>query len=201
MNKTSLLIFFLFSTCCVAQTNKFPDGIYLTLEQLKSRTPAFNTYLLTEKRTVRQITMNGGNEYKLSSRNDSLKESFIKNQIFCYVKDDSIFLNGKPHGFQQWYALSQTSGNFLVFKSGMAISNYNGGMGGAIGGAIAGASKKKYWYVLSLRTGNIKDFDQDYLVARLQEAPDLLEKYNLEESKDAESVMIQYVQLLNDRMK
>jgi len=185
----------------LAQNNIFPEGVYLNFEQLKNKTPAFNADLEIEQRTFSQVAMNGGNEFKLIAKNDSLKESFIKNKIYCYVKNDSIFLNGKPNGYQQWFALTLTSGNFLVFKSGMAISNYNG-MGGAIGGGIsaAEASKKKYRYVLSLRTGNIKDFNQEYLVARLNEVPELLEKYNQEKNKDTEPVMIRYMQLLNEKI-
>src|SRR6187200_1985085 len=108
-----LLFLFQLSICSLAQKNIFPGGVYLNHEQLKNRTPAFSTDLQIEKRTYKQIMMNGGNEYKLIAKDDSLKVSFIKNEIYCYVKNDSIFLNGKPHGYLPWFALCLTSGNFL----------------------------------------------------------------------------------------
>ena len=197
--KYSLIAFiislFVFSGT-MAQMNKFPNGIYLSLEQLKNQTPVYDVNLEIIKRFSGDIAMIGGNDYKLESPNDSIEKKYIKKTIYAYVKGDSILLNCFPHKLQIWYARALTSGNFLVFKACMTNKEATGVaiFGGVIGGAIA--SGKRYLNVLSLRTGNVRELTKEYLIERLKDKQDLLDQYNLENENDLEEVMIRYVQLL-----
>lgn len=177
---------------------KFPDGVYLTHDQFKNRTPAFNTELKTIIRTSGEIFMIGGNLYKFESKNDSLNKDFIKNKIYAYVKNDSVFVNGKHHKLQSWYALAVTYGNFVVVSSGVKDGKAIGAAmaGGLIGSALV--SGNDHLFVISLRTGNCRELDVAYLKGRLKEHPGLLEEYENEEDQKSQQVLIKYINKLND---
>jgi hypothetical protein len=180
-----------------AQMNKFPNGIYLTLEQLRNQTPAFNADLKIILRTSGDIFMSGGNDYKLESEIDTIDKKYIKQKIYAYVKNDSVLINCFQHKLQIWYALTITSGNFLAFKACMTNSDAMtvGILTGAIGAGVTAG--KRYLNVLSLRTGNVRELTKTYMIKRLEEQPDLLQQYNKEVAPDSEATLIRYVNLLN----
>jgi hypothetical protein len=185
---------------------KFPAGVYMTIEQLKNKTPQFNIDLNVIRRTQGDIGFNGGNDYEITSSVDSIKKKFIKKSVYAYVKNDSLFLNCIHQGLSTWYAYCQTKGNFLAFSGGMSDSKAlseaapYGFMFGAIGGGIAAAnaSKKRFLYVLSLRTGNVRSLTKVYMTERLKEHQTLLEQYNTEVSPDSANVLVKYTNLLNE---
>ena len=205
--KNALYVFILsaFAITAFSQEQKFPSGVYLTLDQLRKKTPAFDVNLQVIRRTEGDIGFNGGNDYEIKSSIDSLNKKFIKKTMFAYVKNDSLFLNGFHHKLSTWYALCQTQGNFLAFKGCMSNDKNSaevvpyGIMFGAIGGGIAGASaaKKRFLYVLSLRTGNVRPLKKEYISERLKENKDLLEAFNKEGEKVSDSVLVNYIALLN----
>jgi hypothetical protein len=182
-------------------------GVYMSLEQFRNRTPQFHANLEVIRRTQSDIAFNGGNDYELKSNNDSLNRSFIKKKMFAYVKNDSIFLNCLNYQLSTWYALILTRGNYMAFKGAMSNSRSSqevspyGVMFGAIGGGIAGANaaKKRFLYVLSLRTGNVRELTKEYLIQRLKENQEsLLEQYNAEKEPESEEVLLHYINLLNE---
>ena len=199
MNHKILHIIFLFfiHKNCFSQMEKFPNGVYLTLEQFKNQKPSFNTNLQIIKRTSSDIFMLGGNDYKIESNNDTINAKFTKKTIFAYVKNDSIFLNCFKYKLQFWYALCLTSGNFLVFKS--CMTNNDASNLAVIGGGIASGvmANKRYLNVLSLRTGNVKNLSKEYLIERLKENPKLSEQYKNEKEQESELTLIKYLNLLN----
>lgn len=205
-NNLFILIFSCFTVNSLAQEQKLPNGVYLSLEQLKKKTPAFDINLQVIRRTEGDIGFNGGNDYEIKSDIDSLNKRFIKKIMFAYVKNDSLFLNGIHHRLSTWYALSLTQGTFLAFKGSMSndkasseVAPY-GIMFGAIGGGIAGANaaKKRFLYVLSLRTGNVRPLKKEYISERLKENQSLLDQFNNENDKESDSALINYITLLND---
>ena len=207
MNKN---IFSLLLTCitinCFPQTQKLPSGVYLNLEQLKNRTPAFDANLQVTRRTEGDIGFNGGNDYEIKSDIDSINKKFIKKTIYAYVKNDSLFINCIHHKLSTWYALCITQGTFIAFKGSMSNEKAGSEVApyavffGAIGGGIAGANaaKKRFLYVLSLRTGKAKLLKKEYLAERLKENQNLLDQYNSEREQESDSTLIKYIGLLNE---
>lgn len=199
-----ILLSLLFVSELNGQGLVFKPGVYLNLKQFQTGNPAFDADFKIEKRSGGDITLNGGNDYKLISENDSLGKKFIKREVFAYVKNDTILLNGFPNKIQIWYALCLTKGNFLLFKGAMSNSKATGAAiaGGAIGGAIAAQTRRLY--VLSLRTGNVRECTEEYLKERIKEnMPELLEQYQNEvitQKKDFESVALKYINLLNENL-
>jgi hypothetical protein len=201
----TILVFF---NNAFSQTHlKFPDGVYMSIEQLKSGTPEFNADFEVIRRTQGDIGFNGGNDYEIKSKIDTLGKIFIKKKMYAYVKSDSVFLNCIFHEHGTWYALAITKGNYIVFKGAMSNKEFNDAtigssvLFGAIGGGIAGASaaKKRFLYVFSLRTGNVKPLTKNYVAGRLKDnSPELVEQYNAEPEPELEATLVKYIEKLNE---
>jgi len=176
---------------------EFPDGIYYSHEELKNKTPGSTTKLQIIKRTGGDIVWAGGNDYKLVSLNDSIKPRFIRTKVYAYATNDSIFLNCNFHGLQQMFALCLTRGNFLAFKACMSNGDASGYA--VLGGALLAASLSniRYLYVLSLRTGNAKKLDANYVSTRLEENKILQAQFEAEPDKKSDAVLLKYIDLLN----
>jgi hypothetical protein len=187
----------LLSCSIFAQMHKFPNGVYLTKDQLKNQTPAYDINLRVSLRSAGDLFWSGGNDYKLESDIDSLNNKYIRNMIFAYVKNDSIYLNCHQLNLKSGYSLCLTSGNFLAFHATMTNKEYTKAalLGGAIGAAIA--SDGSHLKILSLRTGNVKPLTKAYLNERIKDHPDLLSAYKDEHEPESEETIIKYVNFLN----
>lgn len=198
MKKILLIFIFAFIVSgCYAQNQKFPDGVYLNLKQLREHVPAYNINLKIVERTSAGVFFSGGNDFKFQSDNDSINKEYIKYKIYAYVKNDSIFLNCLYQGKYTWYSLSLTHGNYLVYKAVITRDQGNNYIGtGAVGSGISALEREMY--VLSLRTGNVKKFNKEYVMARLSEKDSLLVKFRKENDPDSETVLLKYIDLLNE---
>jgi len=192
------LIFLSFTIISFGQTSNFPAGVYLNLEQLKNRTPAYDANLSISKRTSGDIFMIGGNDYKIKSKIDSINKSYITKKIFAYVKNDSLYLNCLPHKLQNWYALCKnTSGNLVTFKACMSldkamnVSILSGGIGSGI------AATKRFLYVLNLTNGEIFQLTEKNLLKLLNNKPELQLLYEKETDRTSEQQLLKYIDLLN----
>ena len=192
------LIFLSFTIISFGQTSNFPAGVYLNLDQLKNRTPAYDANLSISKRTSGDIFMIGGNDYKIKSKIDSINKSYITKKIFAYVKNDSLYLNCLPHKLQNWYALCKnTSGNLVTFKACMSldkamnVSILSGGIGSGI------AATKRFLYVLNLTNGEIFQLTEKNLLKLLNNKPELQLLYEKEINRTSEQQLLKYIDLLN----
>ena len=192
------LIFLSFTIISFGQTSNFPAGVYLNLEQLKNRIPAYDANLSISKRTSGDIFMIGGNDYKIKSKIDSINKSYITKKIFAYVKNDSLYLNCLPHKLQNWYALCKnTSGNLVTFKACMSldkamnVSILSGGIGSGI------AATKRFLYVLNLTNGEIFQLTEKNLLKLLNNKPELQLLYEKEINRTSEQQLLKYIDLLN----
>lgn len=198
-----------------AQMEHFPDGVYLSREQLRAHTPALQADLQIEMRTNSDIKFNGGNDYRLLSPDGSLKKKFLKKKVYAYVKNDMLLVNGLPLRVQPWFVLAlNRSGDFVAFQGGisddeatlkaMSFMLVGGAVGGAIGGGIAWASiaMERFPYMLNLRTGSVQPLSPDYLKVCFDEADliDLLLEYQEEEEPEQMDTMVRYVQRLNEAL-
>lgn len=180
-------------TC--AQLDTLPSGIYLSIDDLKARRPAMDVKLQVTRRSGGDIAMMGGNDYKITDPGDSLARKLLKREAFAYVSNDPLFLNCAQQQLGAWYSMVEIRGEFLVFNAAMTADEAMGY--GVLGGAIAAG--KRYWYILSLKTGNSRKLTKDYLIARFKDRgkSDLLAKFNAEPAQDWDFTLLQYVRLLN----
>lgn len=211
MMKTTYLIFlFILLSASSYSQNVFPEGVYLTVEQLKNKTPAFNAPL--------DIYLKN-DEYHILSKIDSLGYNYFHRNVIAISKNDSLYLNPTalhPHLHGE-YSLAIVSGVYMIFtgkmrqvevnkysKNGFIINNIVGYRTGPVSFyiAIGWLSKKKpYAYVLSLNSGNTKLLTHDYFKARLKENQPLLDEYNNESKESKKDLYFKYFKRINERQE
>lgn len=141
----------LFSLDSFGQTS-FPKGVYMSWEEIQSKTPSDSMNLEIVNRTPGEIKMNGGNDYKLVSPNKAVKKKVLKKAIWAISDGNQLYINCFHHGCQLWYALVDSEEGKLQFKAG--VSNSEAVSAAVVGGAIGGAAiaMKRYYYSLDLQT-------------------------------------------------
>lgn len=186
----------------------YPKGSYMTWEELKAKTPGETFELSMERRTKTDIKMNGGNDYRLTSEDKSVKNKVLKREILAYSTGDSLYINGLPYKLQTWYAKVLSEGKYYVFTAGIPMDKtlqtkemQQGMAFGAIGGGIAGASlaMKRFLYILDKETNKVKMIDAAVLSEMLIAYPDLLAQFNSEPEKDEIPTQIEYLKTLNSK--
>lgn len=201
MNRNIIIVILsIFSVSGLAQS-KFPNGVYENIDQLRNGTPGFNANYRIIHRAEADIVLNGGGDYEAKSDNDSTNKKFIKETVYAYVKNDSLYINCFYHHSDAGYALCLSQGAFLAFKGIMSEGNSEEEVipQRSADKKLAGThvAKKRSLYVLSLRTGNVRPLNKHYLRERLKEDENLLYKFNGEPNPDSESTLIKYAGLLN----
>lgn len=188
----------------------FPDGIYFTLDQLKGKQPERAGTLGLGHYYPDDFPGGRVNQYKLES--DSLNNRQLTKKILAYIEDGEMYINAWRFDRYLGFSKCLTKGNFLVFwsvtrpdETGAGWVAAAGILGGAIGGAIAGSvveqnaePAEQALYILSLRTGNVRLFTKDYLLARLEDRPSLWSQYVEMPLEEQNERMLDYVHILNE---
>jgi hypothetical protein len=211
MKKSILtLIVIVLSIAGFAQGKEYPKGAYMSLEEIKARTPSVQLDLQVERRTDGNIKMVGGNDYKLSSDDKNIKRSFFKKQMWAYSDGKTLFLNCSRLKVRPWYANVINDGRYLVFRGAMSQEKdvmkkqqsqdmAIGMMFGAIGGGLAGMemAMMRFLYVLDKDTGEVIAIDQRTMNILLGDVPQLLDAFLNEPNRTEEETWIRYLRLLN----
>jgi hypothetical protein len=190
-----------------SQTNHFPKGAYMSFDEIINKTPTKQLDLQIVKRTMSDIKMNGGNDYKFVSKDKSIHKKTIKREICAYSFGDTLYINCIHFYMQIWYAPLISDGKYLVVKAGlsnyveeqkkqMALLNSFGAIGGAIQGAKL--ATLRFLYVIDKNTKTAITVTTEKMQEFLKERDDLLTQFNNEIKKDDEQVFIKYLKLLNE---
>ncbi|MEP4531895.1 MAG: DUF6563 family protein [Cyclobacteriaceae bacterium] len=210
MKSVLTLLILIIAMSTFGQTTQYPKGVYMSFEEIISKSPSVTAELEIERRTSGDIKMNGGNDYKIHSIDKSISKKTIKKEIWAYSSGDTLFINGFQYKIQPWYTNLILDGRFLVFKAG--LSQYGdkqqeqlqmGYYFGAIGGAIQGAklAMLRFLYVVDKETGEIDTITPDKIKQLLGSSPELLTQFQDEDNQEDEGIWIEYMSKLNDSMK
>ncbi len=208
MKKTTLVLTILLISFYATSQVLYPNGCYMSFDEIKTKTPSKNCKLEIKKRTNSDIKMNGGNDYKLISPDKSIKRKVLKKEIFAFSTGDSLFINCLPYKLETWYSKIISDGKYFVFIAGIPMDKTMqskemqvGTAFGAVGGAFAGASlaMKRFLYILNKETSNVEMIDIEVMNNVLKGYPDLLDQYNSESKKNEISTQIYYLKLLNKK--
>jgi hypothetical protein len=189
------------------QTHPYPKGAYMSFDEIINRSPSLQLDLKLIKRTIFDIEMNGGNDYKFESEDESIPKKTIKKVIWAYSLGDTLYINCFKFFMQTWYAPLILDGNYLVIRAG--LSNYAaeqknqlqmGYYYGAVGGAIQGAylASLRFLYVIDKDTRKSITVTPESMQDFLKERTDLLTQFNNESTKEDEKVFIKYLKLYNE---
>lgn len=185
----------------------YPQGIYMSLEEVENKTPSVDATLNWEKRTQGDIKMWGGNDYELTCDDKSIKKKTIKKEIFAYSDGEYMFINGFKFGLYQGYALVESIGKYLVFKAGISSDRAQqemqlGWMFGGIVGGIQGAyiATLRFPYIVDMESGELTCVNGVVLTSLLADYEDLLKAFRSEDNAECD-VVIKYLNLLNDQQE
>lgn len=202
---TLIITVILFSGNQLSAQVNYHKGVYMSFEEIFYKKPSQQYDLEVVKRTVANIKMNGGNDYKLISPDKSVSKKTIKKEIWGYSTGDTLYLNCFHYDVQPWYANVISDGKYLVFFGGISKDSEEqktqlqmGYYFGAVGGAIQGAklATLRFLYVVDKKTNEIIAVTPEKMYDLLDNV-DLLQKYQHEIGKETEKVMIEYLKQLN----
>ena len=188
-----------------AQTS-YPKGIYLTIDQVKSKTPERAVDLKVTERTNEQMVSLGGNRYKLEPIGKTVKKKEITQNILAYSDGKDFYLNCNRYHLSKYYTKVISEGEYLIFKSLNKASTADyvsiGKQFGVVGIAIEEGLKLKEepklesLYALSQTPYRLLVIDKNKLKALLKSKPELLAQFEREKESN-ENVYIKYLKLLN----
>lgn len=209
MRRRLLIIIATALSCLGYAQNKmnYPQGIYMSIEEVNNQTPSMDSRLNWEKRTQGDIKMWGGNDYELTSDDNSIKKKTIKKEIFAYSDGEYMFVNGFKFNLNQGYALVESIGKFLVFKAGISNDRAQqemqlGWMFGGIVGGIQGAylATLRFPYIVDMESGKLTCVNEEVLTSLLTDYEDLLIDFRAEDNKKCD-VIIKYLNVLNEQQQ
>jgi len=213
MKKTTLLAFLLILFInSFSQSEKYPKGAYMTLEEILLKNPSENRTLEIEKRTTGDIRFSGGNDYKLISPDKSIKKKILKRKVLAYSDGDTLYLNCLPYRAFAWFTKVESDGKYFVVKAALSQNtetqkmqlNPSSGMYGqfgALGGAIGGAklAELRFLYALDKETNEFIYIFEESLKEILKENINLLRKYEKEKEPNEFPVLLKYITLHNEQ--
>jgi hypothetical protein len=205
--KTFHIFFFLLlaPVFVYGQSNHFPEGAYMSFDEILERAPSRQLDLKLLRRTQGDIKMNGGNDFKLESEDKSISKKTIKKEIWAYSFGDTLYVNCKMFMMQTWYAPLISDGEYLVIKAG--LSNYIeeqkrqrniGYTFGAVGGGIQGAqlATLRFLYVIDKKTKVSQTVIDERMPDILKTREDLIKEFNNETEMNEEDYVL-YLRRLN----
>ena len=161
--------------------------------------------------------MVAGNDFKVVSDSKQIKKSDINSKTFAIFDGKNLYLNGNYINGYKHYCLVENNQRYLILKAGlpklskrkglgydnsMAQTGYNP-IGGAIGGAMTGAelAMVRLHYIVDCRTGIVKILSKDYLTSLLKDYPELASQFELEKDVKNQTVLIDYINQINEKQQ
>jgi len=196
MKRLLLLTMLLYGLHLCAQT-LYPKGAYMTQMELLERQPGKDYTLFVEKRTGADISMNGGNNYKLFRSDSTMKRKVYFRKMMAYSDGDYLYINGIHTGLQKWYCRVEHEGQYLLMVGGPTAGDASVIAFG--GGAVASmvAAHSQILYALDLKDYEIIKINKKALEEWLASTPELLADYQKEEFPKEMSVLLKYASLRN----
>ncbi|MFN0049301.1 MAG: DUF6563 family protein [Cytophagales bacterium] len=198
--KAQFLIFIaaLLSLSSFSQTPSFPKGVYMSIVEIINRNPSQQYTIGIQKRTSGDITMNGGNEYKIVSTDGAIKKSILKKEVWGYSNGDTMLVNGYHFAIQTWYCKMLNEGKYLIFHG--ATPNNEASAAVLLGGAIAAVAiaGQNFLYVIDPATKEAYKLKK-HLPKILEQYPDLKQAFEMEKDKKDNQTLIKYINLVNTK--
>lgn len=210
MNKVIVIIIVMFSNFFSALTqNNFSDkGAYLSIKDYLNNKPTIeeSDYNIEKTFPIKADTLVG--VYKIFSKSEKYKNSYLRKNIFIASKNDNLYLNSKMLDvtFTPQFCKVVTKGRYMVFlvsinnDEAQKIATIAFGLIGYIL-ASGGGEMVLYAYCLDTETGYSEILNPTRVNELLSPFPDLLNSYKSETDNKSNSVMIDYIERLNKKFQ
>ena len=188
--------------------------IFSSLSDLLAAKGDTVTTLAVEKRSIKDLYMSNGADYRIVSQENSGLSKFIKNRAYAVQMGTDLYVNCKfvrynHYRFGNWYAKAHRVQGRIFFAaqpygqraSSSLKSEGTTKLGGAVGDAIAasGLVNARVCYFISPETGRAELVTSDFLCSLLAGTPELLASYQAEVSESAEVVEKYLLQLQHEK--
>ncbi len=190
---------------CAAQ-----QVIFSTLNDLLAQKGDTVTTLAVEKRSINNLYMSNGADYRITSEENSGLSKFIKDRAYAVRMNADLYVNCKfihynQYHFGNWYARAhRVNGRIYFFAqpygqraSSNLKSESTTRLAGSVGDAIAasGLVRERVCYVINEETGRAELVTTEFMCDLLADTPELLASYKAEESESADVVEKYLMQL------
>lgn len=144
----------------------------MSFDEVRNRQPSLTDSVIVKKRSSFDISMNGGNDYKIESPDKNVTKT-LKREAWAYSDGDTLYINCRQYKAQIWYAKVLSYGDYLLFDAGLSELTKNEGSktvamgvaGGATFGAIQGAreAKMRFPYAINVSTNTLHLITIDFI--------------------------------------
>ena len=188
--------------------------IFSSLNDLLAQKGDTVTTLSVEKRSINNLYMSNGADYRITSEGNSGLSKFIKDRAYAVRMDADLYVNCKfihynNYHFGSWYARAhRVNGRIYFFAqpygqraSSNLRSESTTRLAGSVGDAIAasGLVRERVCYVINEETGKAELVTTELMCDLLADSPELLASYQTEESESAEVVEKYLLQLQREK--
>ncbi len=193
----------MFSKRYFGQSTNFPKGAYLSFDDLNKRVPSVKTNFHVTKRTKSDIYMQRGNDYIIHQNKDSISPKDISKRYLAISTGDSLFVNGKKVGLEQFYCFAIKQGKYIMILGSFpkditsplltqahadSIKFGDQSMGGS------GGNKRRFYYIIN--KDKIRALDKDIMIEYTKEFPQIQSDF-LKEAKFDGPTLLKYIDMLN----
>lgn len=203
-NVILVFLFICLNNAVYAQTESYPQGLYMDLQEVFDKKPSGDHSVELEERSAGKIKMNGGNDYQINSVDKAVKRAFLFKEVYAYSEGSDLYLNCYKYELQAWYTrVEGENQKYFFFKAGIPMNAKRYGfessdLSNMFGGVFAafGAAKRamiRLPYLLD------KDSQQAVLVSHknirdyIGTSPQLVDDYEKEQEKDNVDVISGYL--------
>ena len=188
-----------------AQDTVYPEGMYMTFQEIIDKTPSKNYKVQLEKRSKGKIKMNGGNDFQINPINKNVKKKTLKKEVIAYSDGSDLYINGLVYQLQFWYSRVEAENDkYFVFRAGIpmnparygikSMNDYSIMFGGIIGGF--GAAKRaliRLPYVMDKETKEPVLVSEENIDDFIDPNSDLYKTYSKAQNKDEIDLILKHL--------
>ncbi len=182
--------------------NMLPSGLYMSLDEIKSRHPSLKCNLSLKLRSTYDYENGIGGNVMFKPFDRCVSKDAVKMDAWIYSTGGKCYVNLERLKLQAFYNPIITMGRFLAFYKNQATDGVQtaGAWGGSIGTEIAQATGHFYkkLYVIDTRTSMLYPVDNEYMLKVLKDYPGVYSKYLKENDTSNSQIQARYLQKMND---
>ena len=205
-----LCLFLFLGLCllpCVAQQVLYPN-----LKALMACSGDTVTILKVEKRSMNQIYLTGGADYRIEAKDNPGLSRYIRSRCYAVQMDSSWFVNCrkmryKRYRFGQWYAPALWVRGKLYFSAqplgqvaaGTLTSSDAAKLGGEVGDALAasGLVHERVYYEIDPETGRSEFVGHEKMLQLLSDFHPALKQQFMQETSESAEVIGHYLKAIS----
>lgn len=179
-----------------AQDFGYPEGIYMSWDEVKLKTPSRHDRVIIQERSNTEISTMGGNRYKVVSL-DSLAKKVIKQKIWAVSDGKDLYLNGFPFSIQSSYMKAEHIGARVILVQGVARNEEIPVTGGLIAAVAVGSQRPIYR--IGKTSGRTQKLNKKTIEQELANDAEALALFRAEKNPGDAETILRYAIIINSK--